>query len=1044
VNQIRVANRPGAGFNRTILYFSDNTTQTITFADSGSLLTYNIAPMRKISWINISAQSVHGSFTGFIEVQVYGSKEIKESQVATNQHKGTDFLFNVSGFTPEGALLTSGSVRRFTNVTVDIRVNDQNFTQGLEKLQWYNGSLWVDLNISTKCKKTLDQTETNYSAKVIAGKVWRACYNDTNGNSKKDYFKVLLPDVGNEQLRAVSFTEINILDELNYPQIVTYNYNETLRVRVNETFGQNVITKVNLTLIFKDASTKTYTMVSGIGGNPDLWEYNYTFLTSDYVGRVNVTVQTYGASGEPLAGGYITGVRYIPTNTTTIVTTNGILKTKTNIFRYSYRDYTLTYTTDETKTDVYFRLPRYSTIVYAQMNVTGLSNPVGSQAYYPTNASVNINAGGAEWSYVGSYSTSTIVTNLTSAIQAYLATHIEDSSGFVNVPISVYSKTRGKIYLSDVSVYYTINESALFNVSLGWNNQSNVAVDAPVGLFYEYRKRTGQTPKADFTLKGYKIENGTSWCKINGTQRSIYKMENDYYCRLATSINLSTSGSGTYKTYAVLTDKSRGSPARNMFSEANVRNIALADNGGSVSAYSSWLWDYDNVIDGSISDGSSYAWASNDASPWITLLFNQSYYIKTIKFANRPGAGFNRVKLTFSDGSTKSINLSNTTGTGNTTFQTINISPHLKTSWINISSESVYGANAGFQEIEVYGTNTISQYFSTTGSVIVPYLYFNTSVFAPRLTGVLNPTSFSNVTTEVFFNDTNFTQGIEEIFWYNGSVWVALNATKRCQNVKSGTELNYSTKVINSKVWKACYNDTNDNGKVDYYKILIPSLVSQQFRVAAFTGINILDEKYYPTVQTYFVNNTLRIRANETYGQYAIQSVNVSLIFSNQTRKYQMVNNIGGKQNLWEYNYTVKLSDPLGNFTIKVTAYGGSGNVLVTDTVQDYYVNEKRELMLLNTSGYVFGTTNLFSNDNTDNTATFSGAGSDSSIRLYLPKLAYNISARLKVIGVAHTVGATTYYPANVTLNIGGGAVEWDHTGRLNHSHTTGDLGLAV
>ncbi|PIY59930.1 hypothetical protein COY95_04455, partial [Candidatus Woesearchaeota archaeon CG_4_10_14_0_8_um_filter_47_5] len=103
--------------------------------------------------------------------------------------------------------------------------------------------------------------------------------------------------------------------------------------------------------------------------------------------------------------------------------------------------------------------------------------------------------------------------------------------------------------------------------------------------------------------------------------------------------------------------------------------------------------------------------------------------------------------------------------------------------------------------------------------------------------------------------------------YQNGRVLLAQNGNQ------------YSNTTINSKLYQACYKDTDSDGVKDYFGIRIGTLANAVFRVDGFIGIDALDQINYPQVKTYRSNDKVKVRVNETVGGSAVTKMNVTLRF---------------------------------------------------------------------------------------------------------------------------------------------------------------------
>ncbi|PIY60220.1 hypothetical protein COY95_02900, partial [Candidatus Woesearchaeota archaeon CG_4_10_14_0_8_um_filter_47_5] len=325
------------------------------------------------------------------------------------------------------------------------------------------------INISKRCAKSFTQQETNYSTTTIGSKVWKTCYNDTDGDGIKDYFKVQIPTLRSVKLKAASFVGINILNEKNYPENKAYDKNETIYIRVNETLGTSLISKINVTLKFNDSTKKTYAMTNNVGGNPNLWQYNYLILEPDAQGLVNITALAYDAANTLLVND-TESVRIVPRIKKTAVDSSGILRTYTNLFSSQNTEEFLTFLTGGTKSSISIQIPKSATVSYGRLKLTGQEYS-GSYLTYVT---LNIAGGETEWSMSGTFDYSAITSDVKNALNQYLSTCSMDGNGYCDVPLQITSNTAGLLSLNSVEVYYYTNESGSIRVESWWRNESNL------------------------------------------------------------------------------------------------------------------------------------------------------------------------------------------------------------------------------------------------------------------------------------------------------------------------------------------------------------------------------------------------------------------------------------------------------------------------------------------------------------------------------------------------------------------------------------------
>ena len=92
---------------------------------------------------------------------------------------------------------------------------------------------------------------------------------------------------------------------------------------------------------------------------------------------------------------------------------------------------------------------KYDTIRFIKMNMTYQT--------FPTNLRLDLGRDGTvEWRMVGELGGETRITDLADAITEYVqnSTHYADSDGYVTIPIEIYSKTPGTLFISDLDILY--------------------------------------------------------------------------------------------------------------------------------------------------------------------------------------------------------------------------------------------------------------------------------------------------------------------------------------------------------------------------------------------------------------------------------------------------------------------------------------------------------------------------------------------------------------------------------------------------------------
>lgn len=250
--------------------------------------------------------------------------------------------------------------------------------------------------------------------------------------------------------------------------------------------------------------------------------------------------------------------------------------------------------------------------------------------------------------------------------------------------------------------------------------------------------------------------------------------------------------------------------------------------------------------------------------------------------------------------------------------------------------------------------------------------YFNVTAYYPN--GTLADLKIYNITAEIHLTESDlFLNNSPDngVKWHDGSNWVSLNTTNRCTEAITGSETNYSNVTYSGNLWQACYNDTNENGEIDYYKIKIPELSIQQFYAYAeedninpnvtFTtptgtytsASNIpfnvtVTDNMAPDSCKYNITNdagavetaTTSISCSEFNGTFSISGGNDDYIF------YAWANDTAGNTNMSSQTFTVSIAS--------VVAGGGGGG-----RDEELTCNESGNIWTVRTlfgrSGYTFG-----------------------------------------------------------------------------------------
>ncbi|PIY60753.1 hypothetical protein COY95_00155, partial [Candidatus Woesearchaeota archaeon CG_4_10_14_0_8_um_filter_47_5] len=390
--------------------------------------------------------------------------------------------------------------------------------------------------------------------------------------------------------------------------------------------------------------------------SPDVWNYEYMVLENDTQGYFNVSLSAYNNSWSVLATDEVTGLRYTFINKTGVLASNGILYVTSNTFKTGNTDETETFTASGRNASLLLYLPRFANVTYAKLRLVGQVYNGG----YPQNVTLDFNGGVADFEVPGKLGAN-LSPDLKSELNSKIAGCTQGGDGFCNIPVNISTAGKGRILIDSLDIRYTLNESGVFNRSAWWKNESGFMTDASKQVVRYYNRLTNPTENINVT--GFEISRFATECEINNTLLLVKNQNGKRYCALPAGQTLLAAGGGTWKDHMVWDDYSSGEPVIKEMEFINLKNVALASNNGYVVNVSSWYWAPGGAIDGDLNDVPNDAWASNssqgDSYPWITIGFNQSYYVSYLKIANRQSNGFNQVLLLFSDGSTKTTYLPN-------------------------------------------------------------------------------------------------------------------------------------------------------------------------------------------------------------------------------------------------------------------------------------------------------------------------------------------------------------------------------------------------
>ena len=124
------------------------------------------------------------------------------SQILNNSRVRLRY-FNITSSYPNGSIANHSLTDIIYNITAWINLTDSdlpNKTQDyLQGIRWFNGSDFVEVNTTNRCSTPDTITENNYSNMTNAGLLWYGCYNDTDNDDVNDYFKILIPQLSQQE-----------------------------------------------------------------------------------------------------------------------------------------------------------------------------------------------------------------------------------------------------------------------------------------------------------------------------------------------------------------------------------------------------------------------------------------------------------------------------------------------------------------------------------------------------------------------------------------------------------------------------------------------------------------------------------------------------------------------------------------------------------------------------------------------------------------------------------------------------------------------------
>ena len=134
---------------------------------------------------------------------------------------------------------------------------------------------------------------------------------------------------------------------------------------------------------------------------------------------------------------------------------------------------------------------------------------------------------------------------------------------------------------------------------------------------------------------------------------------------------------------------------------------------------------------------------------------------------------------------------------------------------------------SGTWERWISATNTSAIIITTwTNKYLAPEFYQNITINDTGDITFYNLTAWSNN-----FDDTNITAGTEYIKYLNGSNWINLNTGSLQSNCNTSNPTYTATAVSGVGNFYVCMQDTNANGKGDYFKFKIPHTSTETLQV---------------------------------------------------------------------------------------------------------------------------------------------------------------------------------------------------------------------
>lgn len=212
--------------------------------------------------------------------------------------------FNVTSFYPNGSIANHSLTDIIYNITAWINLTDTdlpNKTQGyLQGVKWFNGSDFVEINMSNRCNTPDKLTESNYSNLTNAGLTWFGCYNDTDNDDVNDYFKILIPQLSNQQFYVFG------QEDTKFPNF-TITQPTGSKSSTSITIDINVVDDINLDICYYNSTksngsvevSQTTFACGNLSGNFSVsgdGTYNFNVFSNDTSGNTNITSSTFSVS----------------------------------------------------------------------------------------------------------------------------------------------------------------------------------------------------------------------------------------------------------------------------------------------------------------------------------------------------------------------------------------------------------------------------------------------------------------------------------------------------------------------------------------------------------------------------------------------------------------------------------------------------------------------------------------------------------------------------------------------------------------------------